>query len=303
MIVVRIFEGLGNQLFEYAYAYALNERAKRKGIKVYLDLRDHAVTSSDRARFARPLDIRQFAISLPAAPPDVLRHWGYLSGETMAQRMTGWLAEHGLWKYGCHMEYAYQQQYHYNYTRDHFRIRDNTYVTGWYQHEEYFSAYRSALQREFMLREVWKLPEALEQILKEYEVISLHVRRGDYITNPAIRKIMYLCDREYYGKAVEYVRERLKRPYLFIFTNDADWVRKNLSYDLPMAIVSEQYMMSDAQELLLMSYCNHNIISNSTYSWWGAWLNTHKDKIVIAPRKWFLDHQRNTIAAASWIKL
>jgi len=153
------------------------------------------------------------------------------------------------------------------------------------------------------LKEPWKLPETLEQIMKENDVISLHIRRGDYITDPKIRKVMYQCDKKYYEKALEYIRERLNRPYLFVFTNDVNWVKRNLSYDIPMAVVSDQYELTDVQELLLMSYCNHNIISNSTYSWWGAWLNTHKDKIVVAPRKWFLDRQRNTIAAKSWVKL
>ncbi|MCI8392281.1 MAG: alpha-1,2-fucosyltransferase [Roseburia sp.] len=303
MIVVRIYEGLGNQMFEYAYAYALNERAKRKGIKVCVDLRDEAVTAYDKVRYARPLDIKQFAISLPVAPPDVLRHWDYLSEKTPVQRVISCLSEQGLWKYGCHMEYQYQHRYHYNYSRDHFRLRDHTYVAGLYQNEEYFAAYRAALRKEFSLKEPWKLPETLEQIMKENDVISLHIRRGDYITDPKIRKVMYQCDKKYYEKALEYIRERLNRPYLFVFTNDVNWVKRNLSYDIPMAVVSDQYELTDVQELLLMSYCNHNIISNSTYSWWGAWLNTHKDKIVVAPRKWFLDRQRNTIAAKSWVKL
>lgn len=303
MIVVRIYEGLGNQMFEYAYAYALNERAKRQGIKVYLDLRDTAETVSDRARFARTLDIKQFDIRLPAAPPQILSHWDYLSRETAFHRAACRLAEHRLYRYGIHEEYRYQHQYHYNYTKDHFRIRDNTYITGWYQHEEYFATYRQALLKEFSLKKAWKIPVPLKQILKENEVISLHIRRGDYITNPTVRKIMHICDQEYYRKAVEYIRKRLDHPYLLVFTNDVEWVRKNFHSDLPMMIVSETFELTDAHELLLMSCCNHNIISNSTYSWWGAWLNTHKDKIVIAPQKWFVDPQRKNIAAKQWIRL
>ena len=140
----------------------------------------------------------------------------------------------------------------------------------------------------FTLKEEFIIPSELKKILEEKQVVSLHIRRGDYITNRNVRKIMAICGKNYYSEAVKYVTSKLDNPYIFIFTNDEKWVRDNLFFDVPNIVISNNYNFSDIQEMVLMSYCNHNIIANSTFSWWGAWLNTHEDKIVVAPKKWFL---------------
>lgn len=99
------------------------------------------------------------------------------------------------------------------------------------------------------------------------------------------------------------MKERTHRPYLFLFTNDAKWVEEHLKFDVPHTVISNRFGLSDIQEMMLMSQCNHNIIANSTFSWWGAWLNTHEDKIVIAPKRWFMDRTRKNIAMKDWIKM
>ena len=114
---------------------------------------------------------------------------------------------------------------------------------------------------------------------------------------------MSICGEDYYRKAVEYIKKRVNDAFLFVFTNDEKWVKSNLKFSIPNIVISNHYGLSDVQELILMSKCQHNIIANSTFSWWGAWLNTNKDKIVIAPERWFRKEDRNSIAVADWIKM
>ncbi|MBD5523513.1 MAG: alpha-1,2-fucosyltransferase [Lachnospiraceae bacterium] len=295
MVVVRIYEGLGNQMFEYAYAYALSKRLESRGIKVYIDVRDKTVTEFDKERYGRALDILQFNIKLPRAEESILRHWTYINDKKMLHRIKFFLAEHQLWKYKVFKELKY------NYTRDYLQVEDNTYVVGWFQHYQYFEKYRNVLLKEFTYAEEWCMPEQLKKIMRDYQVASVHVRRGDYIKNSKVRKLMCELGEKYYQAAVVRLQSELTAPYLFIFTDDEEWVEKNLEFEIPNLVVSNHYNLSALQEMVLMSQCNHNIIANSTFSWWGAWLNMHEDKIVIAPKKWFVDKKRNNIAMKNWI--
>lgn len=297
MIVVRIYEGLGNQMFEYAYAFALSERMKEKGIQVFIDMRDEAVTSFDKIRFGRPLLLKQFNVKLSVASADILKKWDYLSEKNIVQKTIRKISDMGLWKYGIFKEHDF------NYNKENIKIKDNTFVEGWFQHYQYFEKYRKALLSEFTLKEDFLIPKSVKKIMSDYQVISIHVRRGDYITNPIARKSMGICGVDYYLKAVEYLKGKLNKPYVFIFTNDQAWVEKNLQFDIPYTVISERYQFTDVQEMVLMSQCHHNVIANSTFSWWGAWLNMHSNKIVIAPKKWFLDSKRKNIAMHQWVKL
>ena len=295
MIVVRIYEGLGNQMFEYAYAYALSRRLESRGIKVYIDVREEAVTEFDKKRYGRSLDILQFNIKLPRADESILRHWTYLNDNRILHRIIYFFLEHRLWKYKVLKEFEY------NYTNNYLRVEDNTYIVGWFLHYQYFEKYRNELLREFTCAEKWCIPEQLKKIMEDYQVISVHVRRGDYVNNSKIRKMMCELGEKYYQTAVSCLQSELTFPYLFIFTDDEEWVEENLEFEIPSLVVSNHFNLSALQEMILMSQCNHNIIANSTFSWWGAWLNVHEDKIVIAPKHWFVDKKRNNIAMKSWI--
>ena len=297
MIAVRIYEGLGNQMFEYAYAYALNQRMKKRNIKVYLDMRERDATLLDKKRIVRSIDIDKFNISIPVASNEILRHWDYITDKTIGYRVINYLQDIGLWKYQIVLEDEF------NYEKKYLQIKDYSYVNGWFQHHEYFRKYRKQLLSEFSLKEKWDIPSKLKQIMEEYQVISMHIRRGDYLTNSYARKVLPVCRKTYYFNAVEYLKSRVFKPYLFIFTNDEKCVDSCLQFDIPSIVITNHYNLSDIQEMILMSQCKHNIIANSTFSWWGAWLNTYKNKIVIAPYKWFKDESRKNIALESWVKI
>ncbi len=133
--------------------------------------------------------------------------------------------------------------------------------------------------------------------------ISIHFRRADYLKHE-ISETIGVQPLEYYYKAMSFIKTKVNNPHIFIFSDDIDWVRNNLKCDLNVSYVSNNEL-KDYEELLLMSKCQHNIIANSSFSWWGAWLNKNDDKIVVAPKKWFNNSVINTkdLIPIDWITI
>jgi len=132
-----------------------------------------------------------------------------------------------------------------------------------------------------------KLNNEISKIMQDTNSVSIHIRRGDYIANPITFQYHGLCSMEYYKKAIQYINENINRPIFFFFSDEIDWVKDNLKIPKDCYFIDHNKMENDYLDLWLMSQCKHNIIANSSFSWWGAWLNTNKEKIVIAPKKWF----------------
>ena len=141
--------------------------------------------------------------------------------------------------------------------------------------------------------------------IQSTESVSLHVRRADYIQNALTNKIHGTCDQDYYDRAIRYIAERVIDPHFFIFSDEPEWVKENLKIDFPMTVVDCNDASRNYEDLRLMSTCKHNIIANSSFSWWGAWLNPNPDKLVITPEQWFNDKKRNTkdLIPEQWVKM
>jgi hypothetical protein len=132
----------------------------------------------------------------------------------------------------------------------------------------------------------------------------MHVRRGDYASNPKTGATHGLCSLDYYEEAIRYISERVEQPIFFIFSDDINWVKCNLKVDFPCQYVDHNKSMESFNDMRLMSLCQHHIIANSSFSWWGAWLNPGQKKIVIAPRRWFLNSNNvEDLYPASWVRL
>jgi len=169
--------------------------------------------------------------------------------------------------------------------RNFFRLPSNTYLKGFWQSEKYFVDYESAIRRDFMIKE--NMPEELkplEEKIRDSNSVSIHVRRGDYVTLKNASEFHGLCSVEYYHSAVESIDAK-ENAELFIFSDDIEWCRQNLKFSFPVTYVSHSF--GSAWDMYLMSLCSHNIIANSSFSWWAAWLNTNPNKKVIAPQYWF----------------
>jgi len=178
-----------------------------------------------------------------------------------------------------------------------YEIRDNSTVDGFFQSEKYFNH-----NREEVLK-IFKKPDTItEYIEKKYNnilsgnTVSLHVRRGDYLKFPNHHKVLTL---DYYDKALSFFKDDFK---IIVFSDDIEWCKQNLNNKVDHFIEGEK----DYIELYMMSLCKNNIISNSSFSWWGAWLNENENKKIIAPKEWFgpaIQHNTNDIIPDNWIKI
>jgi hypothetical protein len=162
------------------------------------------------------------------------------------------------------------------------------YLDGYWQSERYFVAAAEAIRRDFS----FKTPPTAENQklldrIKATQAVSLHVRRGDFAHNQNTNAIHGVCSPAYYAQAVETIAKSVRNPLFFVFSDEIDWVKEAGFVTHPAVFVSHNQAANSWEDLRLMSQCRHHIIANSTFSWWGAWLNPDPAKIVIAPRHWF----------------
>lgn len=180
----------------------------------------------------------------------------------------------------------------------------NAYLVGYWQSEKYFKPIENVIRQDIMLKKPQskKYDDILNMIICSHSV-SVHVRRGDFLLEKNL-SLFTTCTPAYYLNAEAVISKHINSPELFIFSDDIEWVKQNIPFNLPVTFVSNGDL-TDYQELILMSACKHNIIANSTYSWWGAWLNTNPQKIVITPQKWFVDSatDESDLIPSSWTKL
>lgn len=184
--------------------------------------------------------------------------------------------------------------------------RGNIYLEGYWQSEKYFFEIRDILLREFTFKyeQDAKNKKISEQIQKA-ESVSLHIRRGDYVHNVLTNQVHGLCSFGYYSEAVNHIIKNRPNCHFYIFSDDPSWVRENFKIDYPVTVIEHNDASANFEDLRLMSLCRHNIIANSSFSWWGAWLNTYAQKIVVSPEKWFNDPSLDAkdIIPEGWLKI
>ena len=180
-------------------------------------------------------------------------------------------------------------------------VNDNTGLHGYLQTEKYFSHARDLILSQFTFKRVYldtatAYMENIRDLNKDAKIVSIHVRRGDYVMYPDNHPV---CSKEYYNSAIEHVKSEVDKPKFLVFSDDPEWCRNEFK--------GEEYIISDLGdpyiELCAMSLCNHHIIANSSFSWWGAWLNKNNKKIVTAPSKWFgrlINHDTSDIYCKNW---
>ncbi len=182
------------------------------------------------------------------------------------------------------------------------------YFDGYWQTEKYFIPVADLVRKHFQLVKPMTESRLLTaKLIGETEgcAISIHVRRGDYVASGEVEAFHGTCSPEYYECAMTKIAKILKHPYFFVFSDDPRWVRANLSKKWPILFVDPQNDKRDFEDMHLMALCNHHIIANSSFSWWGAWLNPSPYKRVIAPKKWFANASHNTqdIVPNTWERM
>ena len=181
------------------------------------------------------------------------------------------------------------------------------YLEGYFQTEKYFK------EMESMILDKFKFPENIgttndqyQKLIIQDDSVSVHFRRGDYVNDVIAANFHGSCSIEYYKKAFQNITAKVKNPHFFIFSDDISWVEKHIkNWHHKITFVKQNKEEKSWIDMLLMSRCKHNIIANSSFSWWGAWLNNNTDKIIISPNIWFNDSTIDTsdIVPKSWIRI
>ena len=180
-----------------------------------------------------------------------------------------------------------------------------TYLMGNWQSEKYFKHAEDSIRSDFSFKTPLTGRNAeVATLIKNSVAVSMHVRRGDMAVNPTAFAVHGLCTLDYYRRAVEYVTARVVHPVFFIFSDDMSWVREHLHVEHPCHYIEHNKGPESYNDMRLMSMCRHHIIANSSFSWWGAWLDPRGDKIVVAPDHWFAaGFDSSDIIPSTWTRM
>jgi len=292
MVVSRLIGGLGNQMFQYAVGRAISAR---HDIPLLLDItgfNEYSLRRYELDAFTICADIATDAqLATFALLPRKQVLWSALRKYLLATQSQSVFRE-ASYRYDDRIE----------------ALIPPVLLDGYWQSEKYFAHLGPVLRREFTLKGGIDSANGamLSQILgAEARAVSLHVRRGDYVSNPETAKYHGVCTLDYYRLAIEQMSLRISSPHFFIFSDDPDWVQDSLSIPHATTLVQINDADHGMFDLELMKSCDHHIIANSSFSWWGAWLNPSTDKIVIAPKQWFRESANDTrdLLPSAWIRL
>ena len=296
MVIVKIAGGLGNQMFMYCYAKAL----QRRGYQVYLDTEtffehEQSLQSKWKKSNVYSCGLDNFQIDIPQIEPS--KSWfKYLVGKKKKEWVAEFCRKYGLFHYYDWTNTKFNDKY----LKEMMYIQDRSYVSGYFQTEKIFAKFAKEIRQSFLPKKEINFPaNFLSKRTPGLPLVSLHFRRTDY----KYTSNLDMLELNYYMKAIDYLKEKIGRFDLCVFSDESSWVKENLTFDsMNIMYICDYGKFKDYEELLLMSYCNHNIIANSTFSWWGAWLNRNQDKIVIAPEIW-LNNKDYRIVPDQWIKM
>lgn len=288
MVVARIIGGLGNQMFQYAMARAVSLRLDTNFKLDVSGFKTYALHAYGLNHFNVGGEFADKSEYIVGKPKTMLEHIKMRMGWSIV--LQNYL-ENGL-----------------EFDAKAFELKNDIYLDGYWQSERYFLDFEQKIREDFSFKTApdSENQEYLDQI-NSVQAVSVHIRRGDYVNNPVINAIHGICDLDYYQRAIEFLRARLSSDALhfFIFSDDPDWVRENVNFGTATTFVSHNDAAKNYEDMRLMSACKHHIIANSSFSWWGAWLNANPDKVVVAPKQWFKSdtHSSTDIVPDSWNRL
>ncbi len=290
MKVVEFKGGLGNQMFQYAFYRALLNR----GEKVKADIRSYTRHKQHNGYELQKI----FGIELDLASAQECVANGFPKFY-FADRVLRKLGLNINNKHYINIEGVQALQYLPQLLID---LPQDCYLAGYWQCEKWFSDVQGEVRSSFKFNEsnLNDTNKALLDNIRRTNSVSLHVRRGDYNNIPATQNICTLAG--YYTPAINFLQERERDLQFFVFSDDVDWCKANLSLD-NCCFVDNNSGDASYRDMQLMSCCKHNIIANSTFSWWGAWLNNNPHKLVVAPSRFFNTGAEEHILPAGWIKI
>ncbi|MDQ8205630.1 alpha-1,2-fucosyltransferase [Pelagicoccus sp. SDUM812003] len=281
MIIVRVSGGIGNQLFQYAIGRAASHHHQ---VPLKLD-----TTSYETYTLHNGFRLKQFLTQSEIAKEQEIRR---LKGADN-------LIYRALRRAGIIKRNTYYSEKERTIFDPVALSKNPVYLDGYWQNEKYFSNIRQILLQETQPSEPLSTQaQDLFLMTQRSNTVSIHVRRGDYLNHPEIGVLSL----DYYKNATDYIKSKVQSPKFYIFSNDLEWCEQNLNFIKNPIYVNNT--VTEIDDITLMSQCQHNIIANSSFSWWAAWLNQRTHKIVISPKKWMAENNRGyRWALESWIEL
>jgi hypothetical protein len=296
MIIARLFGGLGNQMFQYASAKAL---ALRSNAVLKLDISFLLTPDANNRVYC----LQHLNISSPIATKEevefFLRNKNFLlKASRYLHNKTG-IAWHKRW---WHQDYMFQPGFDRRFLKP---VKRDIYLDGYWQNENNFNEFRQEIIAELsVITEPGEKNAAVLAFMKTVNAVSLHVRRGDALW--AVNQKLYnLPSEDYYRKAVAHIADKINSPVFFVFSDDIEWCKANIKTGYETHFMDFNDDSKNYEDMRLMSACKHHITANSTFSWWGAWLNSSAGKIVVTPEKWFLVKKYNDypIVPHGWVRI
>lgn len=298
MIVTRLSYGLANQMFQYAAGRALALRNKQP-LKLDLSFFDSSTTDNRSAHEEYGLKIFKGIEQIGVMPSEEVH--------SIRSRYEDKLVYRSLNKFKKTL--GLQPLYTYCWERELLKFEIDVlskkgkliYLNSYFQNELYFRDMEEVIRADFEFKEaaIDKLNAGLGQKMQSEESVSVHIRRGDYVG------VRFVAPIEYYQNALAYLTSKLRSPSFYIFSDDPEWAKANLNIEGNSSYITHNVASESYKDMYLMSQCKHNIIANSSFSWWGAWLNNHKDKIVVSPTEWFPERgvSASDVVPATWLLL
>lgn len=301
MIITKLISGLGNQLFQYAMGRQLS---LSKGTPLKLDL------SFFESQDLRSYKLDHYNINAEiAASADINPFKKEINRYQQLHEQTSLFA-----KVYRNIEPVFNPKHTKSYFKEHiwwilepevFKTPANVYIDGYWQHYKYFENMQQQIFEELTLKEALdeKAAAWLSAIKNNPSSVAVHIRRGDYVTDAGANYLMGVLPVNYYQEAISCIEQKVLNPTFYFFSDDLEWVKNNIQTNAPTYYVDGN---ADYVDLDLMGHCSHNIIANSTFSWWGAFLNRNPAKIVIAPNRWSArdDVNKNIhLQFPSWVKI
>lgn len=286
MVIIKIMGGLGNQMFQAA----LYKSMEIEGKEVKADLTHIQKYGNNHNGYELK---RIFGLNLVEASENEINKYADLQ-LTLWGRVKRKIG--GIRKATHYLEQTYEY-------KPEILELNTIYLEGYWQTEKYFKNIRSEILKMFTFPNIVgeKNKECLSEVSNS-ESVAVHIRRGDYLTGDNLDNYGNICTKDYYNSAIDYIRNHVSNPFFYVFSDEIEWVQENFDFG-NVRLVNWNSGNNSFLDMQLMSLCKHQIIANSTFSWWAAWLNQNPDKLVIMPAKWMNHIENPDIGCEGWIRL
>ena len=273
-VISKIYGGLGNQLFQYARGKSL---ATKINSEFLID-----VSFFETGEYIHEMLLDKFKIEV-----DDIYEPNFLDKLKIKLNKKKIIRLHNILSEDTKMNRKVQKY-------------SNIYLDGYWQDEKYFNSIREHLLSSIVLLNQSEKYLCYEKKISESNSIAVHIRRGDYL-NKEVKNHIGVCRLEYYIKAMEIINSKSESAVFYVFSDDISWCKNNLNSKFKIEFISETF--SSEESFSLMKNCKNQIISNSTFSWWAAWLNNNPKKTIIAPEIWWSSNPQKSPVPNDWIKL